>query len=65
MIEDKIDASFKLISNKLLLHKVFAHNFSQALRRNHPEIAAMRKCLSKLEVKSNQQLHSITIYMLL
>lgn len=47
-------AYFKLISKKLLFYKIFAHNFSQALRRNHPEMSAMRKCLSVLTDKSTQ-----------
>lgn len=65
LIEDKMRAYLKLISFNLLLSKVSTQNFSQALRRNHPEMPAVRKCLSELVVKSNQQLHSATTDMLL
>ena len=61
LIEDKMKVSFTFISNKLLFYKVliilvllilvFADNFSQALRRNHPDdMRAMRNAWASFKL---------------
>lgn len=53
LIEDETKAYSKLIFCKLLPshhQPVLAQNFSQALRRNHPEVSAKWKCVSELGI---------------
>lgn len=68
IVEAQCNSRYPLprLKRKYKKWKVFAHNFSQALHRNHPEMSAMKnKRLSKLEDEYNHQLHSTNIHVLL
>lgn len=64
LIEDIIKVYLKFILYKLLLHKVSAHKFSQALHKNHPVMSTMRNDSASLKLSLissyTAQLHAAT-----